>query len=203
VEASNVHDATNVVGDERRVWTIPNILSFLRLASVPVFIWLFVTGRENAAVILYIIAAWTDFFDGYIARRFGQVSELGRLVDPLADRVMIVALAIALVANDTLPWPLAAAIIGRDVLVLSAFSALERRGIERIRVNFVGKCATATLLTGLIWLAVSETGFFLADEAGTGGMIITVIGAVLYWVSAVMYARQVMVNLEKVRVPPV
>ena len=201
--ATDVGNARPAVRDQNRVLTIPNILSFIRLGAVPVFVWLFVTGRENAAVILYMTAAWTDFFDGYIARRFGQITELGKLMDPLADRVMIVALAIALVARDTLPWWLAAAIIGRDVLILSAFPALERRGMPRIRVNFVGKCATAALLAGLTWLAISETGFVWADQLGTVGTIFTVIGAVLYWVAAFMYARQAFQGLGKVEVPPI
>src|ERR671918_764728 len=87
-----------------RLLTIPNLLSFGRLATVPVFVWLFVSGREDAAVILYAVAAWTDFFDGFIARRTHSVTELGKLLDPLADRVFIVALALALVARGTLAW---------------------------------------------------------------------------------------------------
>src|SRR5919106_1769508 len=87
-----------------RLLTIPNLLSFGRLATVPVFVWLFVSGRENAAVIVYAVAAWTDFFDGFIARRTHSVTELGKLLDPLADRVFIVALALALVARGTLAW---------------------------------------------------------------------------------------------------
>ncbi|HEU4481068.1 MAG TPA: CDP-alcohol phosphatidyltransferase family protein, partial [Actinomycetota bacterium] len=136
-----------------RFLTVPNVLSLLRLASVPVFVWLFASGRENAAVILYAAGAWTDFFDGYIARLTGSVTELGKLLDPLADRVFIVALCIALVLRDTLPLWLALTIVVRDLIVLSLFPALERRRIERIRVNFVGKCATAALLFGLTLLA--------------------------------------------------
>jgi cardiolipin synthase (CMP-forming) len=203
VEASDIGDRAIVERTTDRVFTIPNILSFVRLGSVPVFVWLFVTGRENAAVILYMTAAWTDFFDGYIARRFGQVSELGKLMDPLADRVMIVALAIALVARHTLPWWLATAIIARDVLILSAFPILERRGVERVRVNFIGKCATAALLAGLTWLAISETGFVWADQSGTLGMIFTVIGVVLYWVAAYMYLQVARTSLKRLGEPPV
>src|SRR5918999_4865264 len=70
--------------DGGRLATIPNLLSALRLASVPVFIGLFVSGHEEAAVILYAVGAWTDFFDGYIARHTGQVTEIGKLLDPLA-----------------------------------------------------------------------------------------------------------------------
>jgi cardiolipin synthase len=173
-----------------RLWTIPNVLSLLRLASVPVFVWLFVSDRENAAVILYAAGAWTDFFDGLIARRFNQVSELGKLLDPLADRILILALAVALVARDVLPLWLAITVVGRDILILSVFPFLERRKVPRIAVNFTGKTATASLLAGLTLLAYSETTFPAADAMQTAGLAFTGLGAVLYWVAAVAYARQ-------------
>lgn len=180
--------------------TIPNVLSLLRLLSVPVFVWLFVSHREEAAVILYGAGAWTDFLDGLLARKLGQVSELGKLLDPLADRVFIVALAVALVARGTLPWVLAVVIIARDVVILSLFPALERRGIPRLRVNFVGKTATACLLFGLTWLAWSETTFPLQGLAGILGNSFTIAGAALYWVAAGIYARQAWRSLEELRI---
>lgn len=181
-----------------RVWTLPNVLSFLRLATVPVFLWLFIGGHEEAAVILYGAGAWTDFFDGYLARRMGAVSELGKLLDPVADRVFIVALAIALVARDALPVPLALVILVRDVVLLVAFPLLERRGIERVRVNFVGKTATASLLFGLTLLAWSQTTWPGTHPTHWVGMAFTIFGAVLYWVAASMYAREA---FSKVRGP--
>jgi cardiolipin synthase len=174
---------------DRGLWTVPNVLSILRLLSVPVFVWLFVSGHENTAVILYAAGAWTDFFDGVIARRFDQVSEIGKLLDPLADRILIIALVVALVARDVLPLWLAIAIVARDVLLLSVFPLLERRKVPRIAVNFTGKTATAALLFGLTCLAWSETTFpgaAIADELGTA---FTVLGAVLYWAAAAMYAQ--------------
>ncbi|HEV2754899.1 MAG TPA: CDP-alcohol phosphatidyltransferase family protein [Actinomycetota bacterium] len=193
-EASTAAPAAN------RLWTIPNVLSLLRLASVPVFVWLFVSDRENAAVILYAAGAWTDFFDGVIARRFDQVSELGKLLDPLADRVLILALAVALVARDVLPLWLAIAVVARDLLVLSVFPFLERRKVPRIAVNFTGKTATASLLTGLTMLAWSETTFPGAGVAAPAGTAFTVFGAVLYWAAAVMYAREARAGLRALTV---
>lgn len=188
---------------ERRVLTIPNVLSLLRLASVPVFIWLFVTDREEAAVIVYAAGAWTDFFDGYIARRTGAITQLGKLLDPLADRAFIVALAIALVATDTLPLWLAAVIVIRDVLVLSLFPALDRRGIQRLPVNFVGKTATALLLFGLTLLAWSQTAWPLTGPAEAAGLVVTAAGAGLYWVAAYLYAREALGRLNAVKDPRV
>lgn len=172
-----------------RVLTVPNVLSVIRLATVPVFLYLFVTGREEAAVILYAAGAWTDFFDGYLARRLGQVSEAGKLLDPLADRVFIIALALALVAVDALPWWLAAAIVLRDIVLLGVWPLFERRGVGRVQVNFIGKTATASLFFGLTWLALSETDFGWASFSEVVGMVFVGAGAVLYYLSAGMYAR--------------
>lgn len=175
-------------GRDAGLWTIPNVLSFLRLGSVPVFVWLFVSGSEDAAVILYAVGAWTDFFDGVIARRFDQVSEIGKLLDPLADRIMIVALVVALVARDALPLWIAIAIVARDVLLLSVFPLLERRKVPRIAVNFTGKSATASLLFGLTSLAYGETTFPGSGAGDEIGGAFTVLGTVLYWAAAVLYA---------------
>jgi len=181
-----------------RILTIPNILSLARLATVPVFVWLFVTDKTNAAVTLYAIAAWTDFFDGYLARKLNSVSELGKLLDPLADRVFIVALAVALVARDVLPLWLAIAIIARDVVILSAFPFVDRSGIQRIPVNFTGKSATAALLAGLTLLAFSETTvpIFGNEVSADIGLGLTLLGALLYWVAGGMYARELIVRLR-------
>ena len=185
-----------------RILTIPNVISFVRLSTVPVFIWLFVSGFENAAVILYAAGAWSDFFDGYIARRTNSVSELGKLLDPLADRVFIAALVVALVVRRTLPWWVAVVILGRDLLVLSLFPYLERRKIQRISVNRVGKTATAFLLAGLTMLAWSETTFPGAEPLGDAGLAFTLVGAALYWGAAYLYAREAIAKLKELGSEP-
>jgi cardiolipin synthase len=171
----------------KAVWTVPNVLSFLRLLSVPVFLYLFITGREAAAFVLYTVGAWSDFFDGVIARRLNQVSVLGKLLDPLADRIFISALLIALVARDAVPLWLAIVVVGRDLLLLSLFPIVERRGMERIQVNLAGKSGTAALLFGLTWLAA---GFVWEFVGSTIGLAAIYIGAVLYWLAASLYARE-------------
>ena len=182
-----------------RILTIPNVISFVRLSTVPVFIWLFVSGYENGAVILYAAGAWSDFFDGYIARRMNSVTELGKLLDPLADRIFIAALVIALVVRRTLPWWVAVVILGRDLLVLSLFPYLERRKIQRISVNRVGKTATAALLAGLTLLAWSETTFAGAGAVRPAGLAFALLGAALYWGAAYLYAREAIAKLRELR----
>ena len=176
--------------------TVPNIISFARLATVPVFLWLWFAGSREVAVVVYGVGAWTDFLDGYIARRTNTVSELGKLLDPLADRVFIVALAIALVGGGTLPWWLATAVIGRDVVILSLYPLVQRRGVPKIAVNFTGKSATAALLFGLTWLALSETDFGWADIGDEIGIAFVILGAVLYWIAGAMYAKAALVGMK-------
>ncbi len=173
-----------------RIVTIPNIISVARLATVPVFLWLWFADARNAAVVVYAAGAWTDFLDGFIARRTGTVTELGKLLDPLADRVFIVALAVALVGDGTLPWGLALAVVGRDVVILSLYPFVQRGSRPKIEVNFVGKTATAALFFGLTWLALSQTTFAVADIGDEVGIVFVALGAVLYWVAGAMYARE-------------
>lgn len=176
--------------DMDRILTIPNILSFSRLASVPVFVALFVTDRVDAAVILYAVGASSDFWDGWIARRFDQVSELGKLLDPLADRVFIAALVVALVANDVLPLWIALIIVGRDAAILVVYPFVQRGAVAKIRVSFVGKCATAALLVGLTGLAITETSLSWGHRLEGAAWVMVTVGAILYWVSGGMYARE-------------
>ncbi|MGH2730833.1 MAG: CDP-alcohol phosphatidyltransferase family protein [Actinomycetota bacterium] len=174
----------------RRYLTIPNALSLARLASVPVIVWLFVAGHENSAVVLYALGALTDFLDGYIARRTGTVTQLGQALDPLADRVFIVALALVLINREALPTWLAGVIVIRDAAILGALLILERRGLERIPVSGMGKLATATLLFGLSWLALGETSLWGSGAGEEIGITFTGAGAVLYWAAGVGYAQE-------------
>ena len=182
--------------DLERVWTIPNVLSFLRLASVPPFLWLWLNDQRDLAVVLYAIGASTDFFDGYIARKTNSVTELGKVLDPLADRVFIVTLTVALIAAGVLPWWLAAVILVRDLAIVVAFPILERRGVERVAVNFTGKSATAALFSGLTLLALAETSLRWAGDLNVVGLLLVGLGAVLYWVAAVQYAKEALRKLE-------
>ena len=184
------------------VATLPNLISLTRLATVPVFVWLFATGRETAAVVLYAVAASSDFLDGFIARRTRSISELGKLLDPLADRIFIAALAIALVARGALPLWLALVLVARDVVVLSAFPLLERRGVERIPVSFIGKTATAALLLGLTLLAVAETPLAWRDAMDGPGLVFIGLGTLLYWVAGALYAREAMTRVRDLEHEP-
>jgi cardiolipin synthase (CMP-forming) len=179
-----------------RVLTIPNAISALRLAGVPVFLWL-VLGPRTAtadywAVALLIIAGISDWLDGKIARALNQGSRLGQVLDPAADRLYIAATIIALAVRDIIPWWLVAILAVRELVVGGALTVLKRRaGFGTLQVSLVGKAATLCLLYAFPLL-------FLGDHPGWGGTLARVIGwafaiwgTFLYWWAAMLYLVQV------------
>jgi cardiolipin synthase (CMP-forming) len=176
----------------RRVLTVPNLLSFARLLLVPAFLWAFLSHRNVAAFVILFFAGSTDWVDGFVARHTGQVSELGKLLDPLADRVAIVAVLIALAARGAVPWPLAGAILLRDGLVAIVFPVLEAKGVERIPVNIVGKAATLLIFLGMgaalgsVIFVAGWHSFFLPSSRA-----LLIGGAILYWVAAGLYVGEI------------
>jgi len=180
------------VGD--RVWTVPNLLSALRLLGVPLFLyWVLVTEQDGRAVLLLIAAGLSDYLDGKIARRYHQFSRLGQLLDPAADRLYIAATLLALVARDGLPLWWALVLVGRDVALLPTLPLLRRHGYGPLPVHFLGKAATFNLLYAFPMLLVSlpgETGWFVAAMRPLGWAFATW-GSVLYVLAGVLYAVQV------------
>jgi cardiolipin synthase len=155
-----------------RVWTIPNVISLVRLLSVPVFLWLLWGPQERvaAAVLLAALGA-TDWVDGWIARRFDQGSELGKVLDPTADRVLLVAGAVALLvedlaaAVDVVLW----AVLARELVIAVATVGLALAGARRIDVVWAGKAGTLAIMFALPMFLVADA----SDEVET---IMTVLG---------------------------
>jgi len=171
-----------------RILTVPNVISFARLSLVPAFAWAFFRGDDTVAFILLAIVGTTDWIDGFVARKTGQVSVLGKLIDPVADRVAIITVIVAFAFRGTISWPLALSILLRDAIATVAFSVLEARGFPRIAVSLMGKAATALIYTGMgfamasLLIAEAEANLHLA------GTVLLTIGSVLYWSSGFMYA---------------
>jgi CDP-diacylglycerol--glycerol-3-phosphate 3-phosphatidyltransferase len=135
---------------------VPNALTVLRLALIPVFIALFLGAEDGsswAAGIVFGIAGITDQVDGWLARRWHVESRFGRLADPLADRLMIDAAVILLWLEDKLPWYAAAIIVARDVILIGGYRLLVPHGYE-LSVNTLGKAATWLLYCSLAFLIV-------------------------------------------------
>ena len=177
-----------------RVLTIPNLLSFARIALVPVFLWLLLVPRETwsdlLALVILGLSAFTDWLDGYLARRWNQISRVGQLLDPVADRLYIVATVVAFVVRDIIPWWFAALIIARDVILALVIPVLRRYGLGPLPVHFLGKAATFNLLYALPLLLLGQFDGAFGSVALVFGWAFAIWGAGLYWVAAVLYLEE-------------
>jgi cardiolipin synthase (CMP-forming) len=177
---------TQGVGD--RVLTIPNVLSLLRLLGVPVFLWLILGPEADlAAVLLLAVSGATDYLDGVIARRWNQVSRLGQLLDPLADRLYIFATLLGLGIRGIVPWWLLGVIVARDV-VLGVWLLVRRgRGQGPPTVHYLGKAATLNLLYAFPLLLLGDGTSAGATVARVVGWAFALWGTALYWWAGALY----------------
>jgi len=178
-----------------RILTIPNLLSFARLLGVPLFLWLILVPHADGwAIVLLTISGITDWLDGKIARATGQISRLGQLLDPLADRAYIAATLLGLAIRGTIPWWLVGLLLARDLILAGVLAVLKRRGITGLPVHFLGKAATFNLLWGFPFLLLGDsatgTGLTLADAARVLGWAFAIWGTALYWWAGLLYIEQ-------------
>ncbi|MCW5944364.1 MAG: CDP-alcohol phosphatidyltransferase family protein [Cryobacterium sp.] len=169
------------------MFTVPNLLSFARLILVPVFLVLVITGEDLLALVVLIISSATDFLDGLLARSLNQVTRLGQLLDPAADRLFIFAALIGLAVRGVVPWWLAAIVIGRDVGLLVAGIVLANFGFGPLPVHHLGKIATFCLLYALPILMVGQAFEVAAPISAPIGWAFAIWGAFLYWWAGVIY----------------
>lgn len=175
----------------REAKTVPNLLSFLRLALIPVFLWLILRHEGGWAIGLLAFSGLTDYLDGYIARKYNQVTRLGKLIDPAADRLYIFTTLIGLVLTGVIPGWLAAIIIARDVMLLIVYPILATHGYGPLPVHYLGKAGTFALLYAfpLLLLAnvFSSANFVILPIAWAFALW----GAGLYWWAGFVYVKQV------------
>jgi cardiolipin synthase len=175
--------------------TVPNAVTLARLLLMPLCAYLLATGRFGWGIALTAVVGSTDWVDGWLARRTGQVSRLGQLLDPLADRLLIASVAIALVIQDVVPWQAAVLLLARDLVLLCAWPLLKRRGIEPPEVILLGKAATLVLLIALPVLTLGATGVAVADAARVLGLLGLWAGVVMYYLAGAVYVRMVLDRL--------
>ncbi len=174
-----------------RIWTIPNVISFVRLLGVPLFLYLLLgPGHDVAAVVVLAAGGTTDWVDGYVARRLGQVSRLGELLDPFADRLYILATLIGFTVREVVPWWLTAALLLRELVLGVALLVLRRHGHGPPPVHYVGKTGTFLLLAAFPVLLLAYAVPAAAAVAGPIGWGLAWWALGLYWAAAVLYLAQ-------------
>jgi cardiolipin synthase len=169
--------------------TIPNAISAVRILLIPLFVSLILgDGTEAAGILLFAAVVATDWVDGTIARRTGRVSELGKILDPVADRLAIGAGLVALVIAGAFPWWAALLVLARDAAVLAGGALALRRRHIRIDVRFIGKIATFGLMVAIPLISWGRFDLPFAPTATALGWIIFGVSIVEYYIAAAMYA---------------
>lgn len=180
-----------------RVITVPNLLSMLRLLLVPVFLWLILIDQNLLAFSVLAFSSFTDWLDGYLARKLNQMSRLGQLLDPAADRLFILASLFGLALTDKVPWWLVIAVVARDLMLFFTLPFLAQVGYGPLPVNYTGKAGTFALLYAFPLLLLPE---ILPQEASV--FIYPIAwgfafwGIWLYWWTGIIYLLQVR-NIRK------
>ncbi len=171
--------------------SVPNMLSALRLLMVPVFLVLLLNGEFVWSLIILAFASATDWLDGQIARRFNQITRLGQMLDPAADRLFIFATLIGLTINGNIPLWLAVIVVSRDLMLLAVYPVLANHGYGPLPVHFLGKAGTFALLYALPLLLMAdvwpESDFIVLPLAWGFAYW----GIALYWLSGVFYVVHV------------
>jgi cardiolipin synthase len=177
--------------------TAPNAISLGRLLLMPVCAWLLASQHYASGLVLTTAVGATDWVDGWLARRIGQVSRVGQLLDPLADRLLIASVAVALLIRGVLPWPAVVLLVGRDLILLAGWPILSRRGVRPPDVVWIGKAATFDLLIALPLLVMGETTWVVATVAHALGLILLWLGVVMYYVAGAVYVRMAVEGLAR------
>jgi len=174
------------------VWTLPNALSALRLLGVPLFLYLVLGPEEDGwALALLVASGITDYLDGWLARKLDQQSVVGQILDPVADRLYILAVVVALALRDVIPWWVAVSLPLRDALMWGLVPLLRTRGYSALPVHFLGKAATFNLLYAFPLLLLGDGEGTVATLAQVFGWAFAIWGIALYWWAGVLYAWQV------------
>ncbi|HET9144391.1 CDP-alcohol phosphatidyltransferase family protein [Actinophytocola sp.] len=174
-----------------RLLTVPNVLSIIRLAGVPLFLWLLLGPQADGWALLVLVASGvTDWLDGKLARWLNQTSRFGALLDPLADRLYTLAAVVGFVIRDIVPWWVAAVLIARDLLVMVCIARLRRAGFGPPEVTYIGKAATFVLMYAFPLLLLAQGGSTAATIARPFAYAFAIWGSALFLWSGLLYVVQ-------------
>jgi cardiolipin synthase len=175
---------------EDRILSLPNVVTTIRLVLVPVFVWLLVVPHHRdwfAAAVLLAALGSTDWVDGQLARRLDQVTNLGKVLDPTADRVLLVTAVVGILAAGAVPGPVAIAALSREGLVAVAAVCLALAGARRIDVTLIGKAGTFGLMCAFPLFLAGHSTIGWHHVALVLAWVAAIIGLVLGWISVIVY----------------
>ncbi|ANZ38916.1 CDP-diacylglycerol--glycerol-3-phosphate 3-phosphatidyltransferase [Lentzea guizhouensis] len=174
-----------------RLLTIPNLLSVLRLAGVPLFLYLLLGPQADGwALLVLVFAGLSDWLDGKLARWLNQMSRLGALLDPAADRLYVFCTLLAFVVRDIVPLWIALVLVAREVVVGICLLVLRQRGWGPFEVTYLGKAATFNLLYAFPLLLLAQGDSAWAQIAQPFAYAFIAWGGALYLWSALLYVYQ-------------
>jgi cardiolipin synthase (CMP-forming) len=179
-----------------RVLTVPNLLSLVRLAGVPLFLYLLLVpggsawGADFWAIVVLAVGGFTDWLDGKLARLLDQYSKLGAFLDPAVDRLYILAALVALGVREIVPWWAVVALVARDLVLGATLPVLRARGYGPYEVVYLGKGATFLLLYAFPLLLAAQAQGWFADLARPFAYGFAVWGTALYLYSGLLYLAQ-------------
>ena len=174
-----------------RVLTVPNLLSAIRLALIPVFVYLLLVKHADGwAVAILMFSGASDWADGKIARTLNQSSRLGVLLDPAVDRLYMVTVPIALAVGGIVPWWFTITLLVRDALLAATLPVLRSRGLSALPVTYVGKAATFCLMAGFPLVLLGRYDAQWSRVAGAFGWAFLIWGLYMYLWSFVQYVVQ-------------
>lgn len=188
-------EGDRILGEGDRILTVPNVLSVVRLLFIPLFLYLLLGPQADGwALVVLLASGATDWLDGKLARALDQSSRLGALLDPLVDRLSVVATLLAFVVRGIIPWWLAVILIGRDLLLAGTMFVYRRRGLPPPDVIYVGKAATFVLMVALPVLLGATGDSAAAEVLAPIGTALLVWGTGLYvWTGALYTYKAVAV----------
>ncbi|WP_124246636.1 CDP-alcohol phosphatidyltransferase family protein [Gordonia sp. X0973] len=185
-----------------RVVTVPNALSVLRLALVPVFLYVLLVAKADGwAIVILLASGFSDWLDGKLARLLDQSSSLGALLDPLADRIYIVVIPLAFGVRGFIPWWIIAVIVARDLLLALQVPLLRKRGVVALPTLYVGKAATFALMSAFPWILIGQLDSWLGRAALPFGWALLIWGVALYLWTLALYWYQMVLLMRAGKTP--
>ena len=183
-----------------RIFTVPNLISVLRLLCIPLFVWILfgIENRSWAAILLAVLGA-TDWVDGWIARRFNQTSELGKILDPTADRLLLIVSIPSLIIDGSIPVWFALLALIRELLVGGDTVSLALMGARRIDVLWWGKTGTFAMLFAVPSFLAGESTISINDFFAVFAYVTGIPGLIISWFAAFMYIPLAAEALKEIR----